>query len=720
MIELAAPWLLLAAPVAAAPVLLHLVRRRRPRDLGWGAMRFLAVVAAEQRRRLAVQERLLLILRTAALLLAAVAASRPAWVERAEAQPVLTRAGRVACVIAIDDSAATGAGQDIAQVRALALSWLDTLKPGDEVTVLPLSRLTEPAIDPLVDLAAARGLIEAVQPSALPADHPGLLLAGLDRLQSHLNPHAELVLVAGGRAQGWQREDRRWDELARRLAAPEHGSRDRPHVVVLEAAASPVPDLAVTAVELSSPRAAPRTRLPVRIAVANRGAAPRQATLRVDLDGRTIEELSVSPPTDGESETVVRLPPLDPGDHVVEARLVDAADAFPASDVRAAAVVAEARLTVLLAEAQPGRGLGGSLGAVAAALDPDDGADQLAPFAPRRVAASQLLDPDRAEELLSGAGAVILGGVAALDAGALAALERFVAGGGGLLVAPGDGVDVQHWTRAWYRGGDGALPGAPSAIRQHRPPLGAAPAPGDAHALAQVFSGAAAAALAQPCVSASLELPRPGQGAPPDAAAPLLLEDGMPLLLERRRGQGRCVLLATALDGSWGDLPWRAAFVPLLRTLVGDLAARPTPPRNLTPLQRPAFPLAAAVRLSGPGGELPLSPGTWDGRPSLLGPPLTVPGAYTVVAGDGAVLARRVVVPLALAHDLTPAAAADRAAADALGAWRAGTPAAAAALVEGDQRRGFELWAWLLLAAVSCLLAESWLCGRAARQEAGP
>ncbi|MBN8527206.1 MAG: BatA domain-containing protein, partial [Planctomycetes bacterium] len=41
MIELAAPWLLLAAPVAAAPVLLHLVRRRRPRDLGWGAMRFL-------------------------------------------------------------------------------------------------------------------------------------------------------------------------------------------------------------------------------------------------------------------------------------------------------------------------------------------------------------------------------------------------------------------------------------------------------------------------------------------------------------------------------------------------------------------------------------------------------------------------------------------------------------------------------------------------------
>lgn len=720
MIELAAPWLLLAAPVASAPVLLHLVRRRKPRDVGWGAMRFLAVVAAEQRRRLAVQERLLLILRTAALLLAAVAASRPAWVERAETQAVLTRSGRVACVLAIDDSAATGAGQDIVAVRALALAWLDTLRPGDEVTVLPLSRLTEPAIDPLVDLAAARSQIEAVEPSSVAADHPALLLAGLDRLQAHLNPHAELVLVAGGRARGWVREDRRWDELARRLAAPVHGSRERPHVVVLEAQAAPVPDLAITAVEPAAPRAAPRARLPVRIAVASRGAGVRQVTVRVDVDGRTIEEMQVSTPADGECDVVVRLPPLDPGDHVVEARLLDAGDAFSASDVRAAAVVAEARLTILLAEGEPGRGVGGSLGAVAAALDPDDGADALAPFAPRRVPATQLLDPVRADELLAGASAVVLGGVAALDAAALAGLERFVASGGGLLVVPGAGVDPLHWGRAWHRGGDGALPAAPGSLRQHRPASGALPLPGGAHPLSLAFAGPAAAALAQPGIAVSLALPRPGDGAPEDAAAPLLLDDGTPLLLERRRGQGRCALMATALDGSWGDLPWRAAFVPLIRTLIGDLAARPTPPRNLAPLQRPAFPTAVAARLSGPGGDLPLGAGTWDGRPALLGPPLPAAGIYTLLAADGSVLARRAVASPPEAHDLAPAVAVDRAAADVLGAWRAGGPAAAAALVEGDRRHGIDLWAWLLLAAAACLLAEAWLCGRAARQETGP
>lgn len=719
MIELAAPWLLLAAPVAAAPVLLHLVRRRRPREVGWGAMRFLAVVAAEQRRRLAVQERLLLILRTLVLATAAVAAARPAWVERSQAAPVLERGGRVACVLALDDSLAGGAAQGDAAVRALALAWLDTLQDGDEVTVLPLSRINDPAVDPLVDLAAARSQIEAVRPSALAGDHPALLLAALDRLRAHLNPHAEVVLVAGGRAGAWRREDRRWGELARRLAAPGHGSRERPHLVVLEPPTGAVPDLAITAIDPGQPRTAPRGRVPLRVTVAARGGRTGGALLRIDLDGRTIEETAVSPPPDGEIEQVFRLPPLDPGDHLLEARLIGANDGFAGSDVRATAIVAEARVGILLAEAEPGRGLDGSLGAVAAALDPDDGGDPYAPFAPRRIAASQLLDPVRLEELLAGAGAVVLGGVPALDTGTLAALERFVAAGGGLLAIPGEAVDPAHWTRAWYRGGDGMLPGPCGLARNHHPPIGAAISPGSTHALAELFAGAGSASLAALGITRSLALPAPDAGAPPDAAAPLLLEDGSPLLLERRRGQGRTVLLATALDGSWGDLPWRAAMVPLLRTLVADLAARPTPPRILAPGQRPAFPQTAGVHLTGPSGELPLAPGTWDGRTALLGPVLTVPGTYILSGADGAVLARRACAADATALDLAPTAAADAAAADILGAWRAAAPAAASALVSGGERRGFELWPWLVALACLALLAESWVCGRAARLEQG-
>jgi hypothetical protein len=357
---------------------------------------------------------------------------------------------------------------------------------------------------------------------------------------------------------------------------------------------------------------------------------------------------------------------------------------------------------------------------VAAALDPEDGADPLTPFAPRRVAASQLLDPARVEELCAGAGAVVLGGVPALDTGALAVLERFVAAGGGLLVIPGDAVDPEHWTRAWFRGGDGVLPGPAGIVRDHHPPIGAAVDLGSAHALAGLFAGAGRASLSALGIARSLELPAPGAGAPVDCTAPLLLADGTPLLLERRRGQGRAVLLATALDGSWGDLPWRTAMAPLIRTLLADLAVRPGPPGSLPPGQRPAFPLATGARLSGPTGNLALTQGTWDGRPALLGPVLTVPGTYVLNGPDGSVTARRACAAEPAAADLAPATPADAAAADVLGPWHAASPAAAAALVAGDERRGFELWPWLLALVCAALLAEAWVCGRASRQEQAP
>jgi hypothetical protein len=171
VIELAAPWALALAPLAAAPLAMHLMRRRRPREVAWGAMRFLAVAAAEQRRRLSVQERLLLAMRIAVLAAAALAAAQPAWVERG-GDPVFVRSGRVACVIAIDDSAGTAAGGGDTAVRALAQAWLGTLEPGDEVSVLPLSRLADPAADPLLDLAAAGTLIQSLRPTTRPCSSP--------------------------------------------------------------------------------------------------------------------------------------------------------------------------------------------------------------------------------------------------------------------------------------------------------------------------------------------------------------------------------------------------------------------------------------------------------------------------------------------------------------------------------------------------------------------
>jgi hypothetical protein len=52
---------------------------------------------------------------------------------------------------------------------------------------------------------------------------------------------------------------------------------------------------------------------------------------------------------------------------------------------------------------------------------------------------------------------------------------------------------------------------------------------------------------------------------------------------ERRRGLGLVTLVATSLNADWTDLPLQAAYVPLMRGIVGHLGSFIIPPRNLEP-----------------------------------------------------------------------------------------------------------------------------------------
>ncbi|TVR47567.1 MAG: hypothetical protein EA402_01135, partial [Planctomycetota bacterium] len=91
---------------AAAPILVHILHRRRMQRIDWSAMRWLQVMLARQRRRLRIEHWLLLLLRMAALLLLALALMRPQWGGGQEAS--LERQGAVAAVLLIDNSLTSG------------------------------------------------------------------------------------------------------------------------------------------------------------------------------------------------------------------------------------------------------------------------------------------------------------------------------------------------------------------------------------------------------------------------------------------------------------------------------------------------------------------------------------------------------------------------------------------------------------------------------------
>src|SRR5262249_48623147 len=73
----ASPWLLWGLALGSAPILIHLLNRRRYKETQWAAMRFLLEAVRKNSRRLRIEQLLLLIVRTLLLILLVVAMAQP-------------------------------------------------------------------------------------------------------------------------------------------------------------------------------------------------------------------------------------------------------------------------------------------------------------------------------------------------------------------------------------------------------------------------------------------------------------------------------------------------------------------------------------------------------------------------------------------------------------------------------------------------------------------
>jgi hypothetical protein len=112
----------------------------------------------------------------------------------------------------------------------------------------------------------------------------------------------------------------------------------------------------------------------------------------------------------------------------------------------------------------------------------------------------------------------------------------------------------------------------------------------------------------------------------------LALDDGTPLLVERRQGAGRLVYLATTADLGWTDLPARAAFLPLVQALTMSLAlpeasaAEPAHPVGAPRrIEAAGLPAGTVVRITDPRGTVHALP-----APGTEFRGVTMPGVYRV------------------------------------------------------------------------------------------
>lgn len=213
-----APWLLWMLPLAALPVVVHLIHLYRRRQVKWAAMIFL--LAAQRMNKGLSRLRQVLILTLRALAVAALifVVTRPlagGWLG-------LTGGAPDTVLILLDRSAsmeqsnpATGVSKRAAGLRNLSKAITDAVGTRshlvliDSATVQPL---TLPKASDLTD-------VPQTGPTDTAADIPGLLQGALDYITANKTGRTDVWLLSDLQETDWNPSGGRWEPLRKAFAA---------------------------------------------------------------------------------------------------------------------------------------------------------------------------------------------------------------------------------------------------------------------------------------------------------------------------------------------------------------------------------------------------------------------------------------------------------------------------------------------------------------------
>ena len=210
------PWVLLALPLVALPLIIHLINQRRFQTVPWAAMQFLLAAKALSRGYSRLRHWLIMALRMLAVTAVILAVGRPlsrGWL-------ALAAGGRPDSAIVILDrspsmqAAATGGGSSKLDTgRRQLASSLATLRAGRVMVVSDPARGPEEVAGPeaIAELATAG-------PAAAPADLPALLQSAYEFIRENAAGTTEIWICSDQRANDWKPDDGGWSGIRDALA----------------------------------------------------------------------------------------------------------------------------------------------------------------------------------------------------------------------------------------------------------------------------------------------------------------------------------------------------------------------------------------------------------------------------------------------------------------------------------------------------------------------
>ena len=204
-LEFANPALLAGLAAASIPIVIHLLNRRKFREMPWAAMQFLLAAIRKNQRRVRIEQWLLLAVRTLVILLVVAAMAKPFL----ESFGIVIAGQRTHRVLVLDGSLSmgytTGDKSRFDQAKDVAAQLVKDSRQGDAVSLIMMGEPPRVVIgDPSPNLTEVQKEIAELTMTHGATDLPATFEA-IDRvLDVSTIPQKEVIFLTDLQAASWQ------------------------------------------------------------------------------------------------------------------------------------------------------------------------------------------------------------------------------------------------------------------------------------------------------------------------------------------------------------------------------------------------------------------------------------------------------------------------------------------------------------------------------------
>lgn len=556
---------------ASIPIIIHLLNRRRFREVPWAAMRFLLAAIRKNQRRVRLEQWILLAVRTLLVMLLVGAVAKP-FLESLGALPVIA-GQRTHLVLVLDGSmsmsyAPAQTTTRFDQAKAVAAQLVKDARRGDAISLLVLG-------DPprVVIGAPSPNHTEVQKELGEIALHHGAvdLTASFQAIERILDastiPQKQIVFMTDLQATSW-RSPRGSDDGLKRIVAKLEARKARSVVVDLGKIGSE--NRAVTRLALNSPVATQGSPTLARVAAKNFGPDPATGVkLRLMVDGQFGPEQLVDLPVGEEIAVDFSHVFTTPGDHLVEALIDD--DPLGPDNHRWLTVPVRDSLRVLLVDGDfKADAFSSETDYLDNALNPAGGASPNDP--PSLIKTEVVPDSQIARRDLTPYDVVVLCNVPQVTESEVSALSNYLRQGGGLIVFGGDQVLTDNFNRLLFANGRGLVParidGSVGDAAKKQDSFAFNPL-GFQHPIVAMYAGTTDAVIAGLTGARTWQYHKLQLPAGSSARVALAFAGtNDPAVIESNSGRGVVFQLATSADSGWTSWPLHPSFPPIMEQLI--------------------------------------------------------------------------------------------------------------------------------------------------------